>query len=136
DVHEAAVREAENRDISHCFLRCGLSSERDATRAGPEDIVPRAKLGLRPPEGLISLAKSLFPRDADILQEVIVGAFSDLTQRAPLARARDPAGDRAAAADPAAALFSPAPRTASAAPSGRRRVRIVITGSGADCGAR
>src|SRR6516164_6955511 len=97
-MHEAAVRETEKRDVRHDVLRCKLSSERNAMRAGPEDIVPRAKLGLWLPEGLIRFAKSLCPRDADILQEVIVGAFGDLTQRAPLARARDPADDRVAPA--------------------------------------
>ena len=106
-------------------------------RAGPEDIVPRAKLGLWLPEGLIRFAKSLCPRDADILQEIIVGAFGDLTQRAPLARARDPPGHRVAPApDQPPVLFSPPLETAPAEPNGRRRIRMVITGSGADYGAR
>src|SRR6516164_1145078 len=95
-MHEAAVRETEKRDVRHDVLRCKLSSERNEMRAGPEDIVPRAKLGLWLPEELIRFAKSLCPRDAHILQEVIVGAFGDLTQRAPLARARDPAGESVA----------------------------------------
>src|SRR4029077_318429 len=58
----------------------------------------RAKLGLWLQEWLIRFEESPCPRDADILQEVIVGAFGDLTQRAPLARTRDPAGDRVAPA--------------------------------------
>jgi len=50
----------------------------------------------------MSLAKSLFSGDADVLEEVLVIAFGDLVKRAALAEARDPAGDRAAAAaDPA-----------------------------------
>ena len=132
-MHEAAVRETEKRDVRHDVLRCKLSSERNEMRAGPEDIGPHAKLGLWLPEGLIGLAKSFCPRDADILQEVIVGAFGDLAQCAPLARARDPEGDRVAPApDQARRVFSPPSETAPAAPSGRRRVRMVITGSDAD----
>jgi hypothetical protein len=53
---------------------------------------------LRPPEGLIRLAKRFFLRDADVLQEMKVVAFGDLAQCAALARTGDPAGDRAAAA--------------------------------------
>ena len=65
------------------------------SRAGPEDIGP-AKFGLRPPEGLIRLAERVTPRDANILQEVIV--VGDVTQRYPCAPAREPTGNYAAAA--------------------------------------
>ena len=74
------------------------------SRAGPKDIVPRAKFELRPPEGLIRLAECVSPRDANILQEVIV--VGDVTQRHPCAPAREPAGNYAAAAtDPSDGAF-------------------------------
>ena len=51
----------------------------------------------------MSLAKGLFPRNADVLEEVLVIAFGDLVKRTALTEARDPASDSAAAAaDPAA----------------------------------
>src|SRR6202040_606991 len=63
---------------------------------------PRTKCGLPPPEGLIRLTKCFFLRDTDVLQEMKVVALGDLAQCVALARTRDPAGDRAAAArDPA-----------------------------------
>src|SRR6516165_2411710 len=77
------------------FSVAKLSSEPDAIARGTEDIVP-AKLGLWPPEWLVRFAERLLLRHADILQEVIV--VGDITQRDPLARTREPAGNYAAAA--------------------------------------
>src|SRR5258706_13182750 len=61
DVHEGAVRKAENRDVSHVLFPLRIvSSGGDAPRAGPEGHLPRAKRWLRPPKGLIRLTKCLF----------------------------------------------------------------------------
>src|SRR4029077_20164957 len=79
DVHEAAVRKAENCDLSHDLLRYGVCPRRTGTtRRGDRGFVTREIRGLSPPERLIGLAKSLFPRDADILQEVNVVGLGDL----------------------------------------------------------
>src|ERR1051325_4049422 len=44
DLHEAAVRETEHRDLSHDLLRCGLSSEGKETRADLRTSPSRAAL--------------------------------------------------------------------------------------------
>jgi len=77
------------------------------TGAGREDAHPPEKLGgvLEPPEGLVGFSKRLFPRDADILQEVEVVALGDFAQRPALAGTRKPSADcRAYAGDEPAKL--------------------------------
>src|SRR6202047_3625456 len=54
----------------------------------------RTKSGLlEPPEGLVGFSKRLFPRDADILQEVEVVALGNFAQRPALAGTRKPSAD-------------------------------------------
>src|ERR1700732_1354235 len=66
----------------------------------------RTKSGvLEPPEGLVGFSKRLFPRDADILQEVEVVAIGNFAQRPALAGTRKPSADcRACAGDEPAKL--------------------------------
>src|SRR5215469_13658572 len=54
---------------------------------------------LRPPKRFVCLTKCLFPRNTDILEEVMVVAFGDLIKRATLARALHPTLDGRAQQD-------------------------------------
>jgi hypothetical protein len=94
---------AEQSQIGHGFLSNRVCPQSTAeTGAGREDAHPPEKLGgvLEPPEGLVGFSKRLFPRDADILQEVEVVALGNFAQRPALAGTRKPSDDyRACAGD-------------------------------------
>src|SRR5690348_11910337 len=61
---------------------------------------PRRVGVLEPPEGLVGFSQRLFPRDADVLQEVEVVALGNFAQRPALAGTREPSADcRACAGD-------------------------------------
>ena len=63
----------------------------------PTGVIRFLRLGpcrLPPPEGLVGLAKRLLLRDANVLEEVVVGAFGDFAECASLLRACNPSPDR------------------------------------------
>ena len=76
-----------------CPDRCRRSDPHDRP-TGAIGFLPRGPCGLPLPEGLVSFPKRLLLRDANVLEEVVVGAFGDFAECASLLRACNPSPDR------------------------------------------
>jgi len=76
-----------------CPDRCRRSDPHDRP-TGAIGFLPRGPCGLPLPEGLVSFPKRLLLRDANVLEEVVVGAFGDFAECASLLRACNPLSDR------------------------------------------
>jgi hypothetical protein len=78
-------------------LNCPDEARRSNPHRRPPCVIrfpPRGPCGLPPPEGLVGLPKRLLLREANVLEEVVVGAFGDFAECASLLRACNPFPDR------------------------------------------